>query len=154
MESEYRIENVHNDVQNVPNIRIPDKNNLSTSSLIWPSYTIRATTFEKVFWFGNSPKLSKFLFWLQHFIAPSLNLMLCLSVCLVFIAFIALIASLLRREGKQAIKKQDRHSNRALMARREKNMLQRKISPPSSKIHRVTFHFTKTNSEKTQFRDS
>ena len=31
---------------------------MSTSSLIWPSYTIRATIFEKVFQPENSPKLS------------------------------------------------------------------------------------------------
>ena len=33
---------------------------LSTSSLIWPSYTIRATIFEKVFWPENFPKTEYF----------------------------------------------------------------------------------------------
>ena len=34
--------------------------NLSTSSLIWPSYTIRSTIFEKVFWTEKFPKTKYF----------------------------------------------------------------------------------------------
>ena len=78
---------------------------LSTLSLIQPSYTIRATIFEKVFRPKKFPKTDSLL----HILLPPLTYC---SVCLsVLLFFIGLIASLLRREGKQAIKnKTDRQT--------------------------------------------
>ena len=82
---------------------------LSTSSLIRPSYTIRATIFEKVFWPEKFPKTKYF----PTKRIKSLSSRTCkfssrtcklLMACLPSLLEItALIASLLCREGKQAI---------------------------------------------------
>ena len=80
----------------------PIKKTLSTSSLIWPSYTIRATIFEKVFWPEKFPKTEDSLL---TFFSDLLEVT-------------ALIASLLRREGKgdsnfksSKIKRRKKYSN-------------------------------------------
>ena len=67
-------------------------NNLLTSSLIRPSYTIRATIFEKLFRPEKFPKTDKAR-WGELFFAA--------SYCSLH-EVNALIASLLHREGKQA----------------------------------------------------
>ena len=84
---------------------------LSTSSLIWPSYQMRATIYQKLFFpqimSNNSCFATKS--WISSrtckissrtFIAPALYLMLCLSALL---ETTALIASLLCQKYKQAI---------------------------------------------------
>ena len=66
------------------------KKNLSTSSLIRTSYTIRATIFDKVFDLKNSPKLSNIYFLASLFCS--------------LLEFKTFIASLLCWEGKQTFK--------------------------------------------------
>ena len=120
------------------------QNILSTSSLIRPSYTIRATIFEKVFRPKKFPKTEHFLTkriislssracklssrTCKLYFPPLLN-----RAIIVLVLFLAPIASLLHRDGKQARKsnKTERQTEHLLKGG-SKNMLQ-KISSPTLK---------------------
>ena len=76
--------------------------NLSTPCLIQPSYTIRATIFEKVFRYEKFPKTRKYSY--------KKNLMLCLSLCLVLYCSYSLSPTSGGQAGNKKTRQRDKQS--------------------------------------------